>query len=233
MLPNRCPQGLRQPAENCRAPGGGSGLLLALSSRQGYQGARQGTRSRRRFRASAPRHGLLPRGPTFLPVATGRRPATPHLRGTRMPPAPTAPPHAAPGRAGRRPRAELMERVLEFGKEVGSGGTPNTEGTRPGGDRGGGGQAAMPCVLPGHLRLAVALRRRTSPGALLPAGPEKPPRRPAPDAGLSHRRPDDPLVHSPSSARHQHTPARRPGPLPRSARTCSARTSGEAAGRRG
>ena len=87
-----------------------------------------------------------------------------------------------------------MERVPEFGKEVGSGGTPNTEGARPGGHRGGGGQAALPCVLPGHLRLAVALRRRTSPGALLPAGPEKPPRRPAPDA---------PHVHSPSSARPQ------------------------------
>ena len=92
----------------------------------------------------------------------------------RFPLGPTALSH--PALSSRKGREEAKgqtptERILELGKERGWGGAPGT--LRGPGSAGIDGSTAPACL--NTLCLAVALRRPTSPGALLPVGAKRPP----------------------------------------------------------
>lgn len=92
----------------------------------------------------------------------------------RFPLGPTAPSHPPPGCRKGREEAKGQthtKRILELGKEMGWGGAPGT--LRGPGSAGIDGSTAPACL--NTLCLAVALRRPTSPGALLPVGAKRPP----------------------------------------------------------
>lgn len=154
-------------------PGKGSGLFPPLAALYHLQ---ERARERDAGRAlAAPRPQRLETGPHLSSRHDGQgvRDLASFER-PRFPLGPTALSH--PALSSRKGREEAKgqtptERILELGKERGWGGAPGT--LRGPGSAGIDGSTAPACL--NTLCLAVALRRPTSPGALLPVGAKRPP----------------------------------------------------------